>query len=673
MSSLRRLAAAYGVLNDYYGVDGLSRARPEALLAVLKILGAPVESLRDVDEALRACREERARRRLAPLLVLWDDAPRLVPFATNAASSERARLTVVLEDGRTIESSFGVRDLPERIGRRSRVVRNLPLPELPPGYHRITVAVGGEHSTSLLVHAPRQSFRRDDTGTKEKKDWGLFAPLYAAASRDSWGAGDLSDLARLTDLAARHRAGFVGTLPLFSSFVDEPSPYSPVSRLFWNELYVDLRVAPEWETARAAADSVMPSRARLEAAQREPLVDYRALAEIKLPLLATLARIARDRRPEDFETFAREHPQALDYARFRAACERRGTPWRQWDPAPMTGDLRDDLVLRHLYGQMLAESALAATAARAAESGVRLYFDLPLGVHPHGFDTWLQPELFAGRADVGAPPDPGFPDGQNWGFPPIHPVRSRMEGHLYFRRSLANAMRHAGALRIDHVMGLHRQFWIPAGFEKREGVYVRYPFEELYAVASLESHRQRCELVGENLGIVPEEVNRSLERHRWRGIHVLQFALTGDRERPYRPAPEAAVASLNTHDTPTFAGFCLGRDVGERVAAGLLAPKSAEEIVRERREAIAALDAALGLPPDSPVVGRERLERWLGLLLGSDAEMVSIALEDLWLEQAPQNVPGRIDLPNWRRRLRYPIDALPPETLEALARLSRRA
>ncbi len=366
----------------------------------------------------------------------------------------------------------------------------------------------------------------------------------------------------------------------------------------------------------------------------------------------------------------------MDYARFRAACERRGSPWPEWEspalPARGENDLADDLVLRHVYGQMLAESALAETAGRAARSDVHLYFDLPLGVHPNGFDTWRQPTLFASRADVGAPPDAAFPDGQNWGFPPILPEKSRSDGHLYLRRSLRNAMRHAGALRVDHVMGLHRQFWIPSGFPKRDGVYVRYPAEELYAVASIESHRQRCELVGENLGIVPETVNRSLERHRWRGIHVLQFALTGDRGRPHLPIPEQTVASLNTHDTPTLAGFCLGRDIDERVAAGLLDSQAAEGILRDRREAIAVLDAALGLPPDAPVVSRERLEKWLDLLLGSAAEMVAVALEDLWLEEAPQNVPGRTDLPNWRRKLRYHLDTLPPETLATLAGIARR-
>jgi 4-alpha-glucanotransferase len=673
--SLRALAAAYGALSDYYGIHGLERARPEALVAVLKLLGAPIETIDDADSALRACREARRRRLLPPVVVLWDDDPRALPFRSRsgpdvASPDLTVTLALELENGATFESALAVSDLPVRFAKRGGVVRSLPLPDLPLGYHRVTLAAGGERVESVLVHAPRRAFHRDDAG--RTREWGIFAPLYAARSRDSSGAGDVSDLARLTELAARNRAGFVATLPLFAAFVDEPSPYSPVTRLFWNELYVDPRLAPEWHHSEEAKRLLEnDARSRTEAAEREALVDYRSLAAVKLPVLAILSRVARDRRPGALEAFVSERPLAMDYARFRAACERRSTPWPGWERAPLPGDLGDDLVLRHLYGQMLAETMLAETTRRAAASDVRLYFDLPLGVHPHGFDTWLRPSLFARGADVGAPPDAGFPDGQNWGFPPVHPEQSRQDGHLYLRRSLENAMRHAGALRIDHVMGLHRQYWIPAGFEKRDGVYVRYPFEELYAVANLESHRNRCELVGENLGIVPEVVNRELDRHRWRGIHVFQFSLTGRRDEPYLRAPESSAASLNTHDTPTFAGFCVGRDVDERVSAGLLDPQAAEGIVRTRRDAITVLDAALGLPPETPMVSRERLERWLALLLASEAEMVQVALEDLWLEEDPQNVPGRTDLPNWRRKLRYPIDALPAEVLNALARISR--
>jgi 4-alpha-glucanotransferase len=382
-----------------------------------------------------------------------------------------------------------------------------------------------------------------------------------------------------------------------------------------------------------------------------------------------MSREALRARPRFLEELLRMRPNPVAYARFRSAAERRGVPWPAWGEPVSTEDLADPAFVYHLYAQALAEEQIASAAAAAAGKGVRFYFDMPLGVHPFGFDTWSRPSLFANGAEVGAPPDAVFPDGQSWGFPPIVPDESRSEGHLYFRECLAHVMRHAGLLRIDHVMGLHRQFWIPSGFEKRDGVYVRYPAEEFHAVASLESHRHRTELVGENLGIVPESVNRALDRHGWRGIYVLQFQLTGNVEAPHDPVPRSSIASFNTHDTPTYAGFRGGRDLDDRVEAGLLDPEKARELARARAAAIVVLDSHLGLAVSE--ASRESLSRWLGLLLSSDAELVAINIEDLWLEEEPQNVPGRLDRPNWRRRLRHDLSSLPPDVVAQLEGIFR--
>jgi 4-alpha-glucanotransferase len=468
--------------------------------------------------------------------------------------------------------------------------------------------------------------------------------------------GDYSDLRRLSDLVARNRGGFAATLPFQSAFAEEASPYSPVSRKFWNELYVDPRLAPEWTNPNLPLE---PS----------PLVDHRAIASWKRPLLESMALEALRERPSFLEDFLRARPEAAEYARFRATADRSG-PWPSWKRPPGEADLRDPAFLYHVYGQALAEEQIGAAAAAAEASGVRFYFDMPLGVHRFGFDTWSSRGLFAMRAGVGAPPDAVFPDGQSWGFPPILPEKSRAEGHRYVRESLAHVMRHAGLLRIDHVMGLHRQFWIPDGFEKRDGVYVRYPAEELSAVVNLESHRNRTEVVGENLGIVPESVNQGLRHHRWREIFVLQFRLTGSMERPLDPVPASAVASFNTHDTPTYAGFRLGRDLDDRVAAGFLERGKAQELAKERAFAVAALDAKTGAPPG---ISRESFVAWLRQLLESDADLVSVNIEDLWLEENPQNIPGRVERTNWSRKLRFSLSALPDDVVVILAGISRPA
>jgi len=675
VNSLRRLAAAYGVLTSYYGVEGLSRARPEALLAVLRILGAPVERIEDADDALRMRREEAARRLVPPVVTLWEDQPPSAVLTHFEGEGGSARVRVAFEDGSRPDEyvedveEVDLETLPITRAHRGLVHRLLALPPIPRGYHRLEVALGARRSESTLVSAPARSYRCE---TDRARRWGLFAPLYALHSKASLGIGDFSDLARFADLASRHRGSFAATLPFLATFPNEPSPYSPASRMFWNELHVDPRLAPEWKSVRSYA-SHPDFLAPIEELAREPLVDYREVYALKRSLLETMSREALRVRPGFLEELLRTRPDAVEYARFRSAAERRELPWPSWSEPLPRQDLGDRVFLYHLYGQALAEEQIADVAETAERKGVRLYFDMPLGVHGFGFDTWSRPSLFAKGAEIGAPPDAVFPDGQSWGFPPVVPERSRIEGHRYWRECLAHVMRHAGLLRIDHVMGMHRQFWIPSGFEKRDGVYVRYPAEELHAVASLESHRHRSELVGENLGIVPETVNRALVRHRWRGIYVLQFRLTGNPETPFDPVPADAVASFNTHDTPTFAGFRRCRDLDERVEAELLDRETARELTRERAAAVAALDAHLGVGADVSEISRECLARWIQLLLRSEADLVAINLEDLWLEEEPQNVPGRVDRPNWRRKLRHSLSSLPPEVVAILAGISRTA
>jgi 4-alpha-glucanotransferase len=654
---LRRLAAAYGVLTSYHGVEGLSRARPEALLSILRTLGAPIEKIEDADEALREMREERVRRLAPPVVTLWDDRAPEVPIVHFHGESGTVKVILRTDEGRRWEETLESESLPAVYARRGVVRRALALPTLPYGYHRLEITFRERRAESTVLAAPFASYR--DRALEGTRGFGLFAPLYALHSDSSLGMGDFSDLERFADLVARYRGSFAATLPFLAAFEDEPSPYSPVSRRFWNELYVDPRRAPEW----------LERPAQPFESSREPLVDLRAIASWKRPLLESMAREALRARPAFLEEFLRVRPEAAEYAKFRAAAERSGA-WPSWTDPPREVDLRDPRFLYHVYGQALAEEQIAAAASAAARSGVRFYFDMPLGVNRFGFDTWSNPSLFATTAGVGAPPDAVFPDGQSWGFPPILPERSRAEAHRYFRESLAHVMRHAGLLRIDHVMGLHRQFWIPDGFEKRDGVYVRYPAEELAAVLNLESHRHRTELVGENLGIVPDSVNRALHRHQWREIFVLQFRLTGNPARPLDPVPSSSVASCNTHDTPTYAGFRLGRDLEDRVEAGYLDGETARRLADERAAAAACLDAYMGVASG---ISQESFAAWLRLLLQSEADLVAVNLEDLWLEENPQNVPGRVERTNWSRRLRYSLTALPPDVLSILAGISRPA
>ncbi len=338
------------------------------------------------------------------------------------------------------------------------------------------------------------------------------------------------------------------------------------------------------------------------------------------------------------------------------------------------GDYDEDSRRYHLYVQFLASEQLRALADTAGKKGAGLYLDFPLGVNADSYDVWRERKVFALGVSGGAPPDAFFSKGQEWGFPPIHPENQRAQGYRYLRDCLRHHMQLAGMLRIDHMMGLHRLYWVPRELGPKQGVYVRYPAEELYAVFSLESNRCRTILVGEDLGTVPPAVRPAMLRHEVHRLCVDQFEMDPDPEVAIRPAPPGAVASMNTHDTPTFSGFWRGLDIDERQAMGLLD----DEGVRQEKERRAKTRTA--------VVARLRQEKYLDkdeseaavlraalqYLAAGESGYVLANLEDLWQATGPQNVPGTWrEKPNWRRRATHALedfDSVPGllETLRAV-------
>jgi 4-alpha-glucanotransferase len=415
-------------------------------------------------------------------------------------------------------------------------------------------------------------------------------------------------------------------------------------------------------------------------------VDHREQAALQRSVLERAARELHEdgsRRSADLRAFVREHPEIARYARFRAVRERLGRPWRSWPDRLRRGrldpqDCEPSIERYHAFCQWSASTQIAAVARSARARGARLCLDLPLGVHPDGYDTWRYPGLFADGASAGAPPDAFFVRGQCWGLPPIAPRASQRDGHRYFAACLRHHMRHAGLLRIDHVMSLHRLFWIPEGHDPADGVYVRYPTEELYAALCLESRRHHCVVVGEDLGTVPRDVRPTMRRHGLRRTCVVRFEPAADPERPLLSMRIDGVASLQTHDMPTFAGFWRGIDIGLRRRLGHLSAEEAarEREARRRQKAAWLRDLRRGGWLKSRKPGTtEVLRACLALLADSPAELVLVDLEDLWLETRPQNVPGTTDeWPNWRRKARYPLEvfATLPRVSRALRDVERR-
>lgn len=694
---LRGLARLYGIQPSYYDVFGaLKEPAPEVLLNVLRILGAPLAGISDVAAAHRARRQFLYQQMIDPVIVVWSESPAWFNLRVPSRLAEAdVYCTVALESGDSVvlplrddPASRPVERIIEGTGYVTRRV-GLP-PALSLGYHRMRVELGDISAERYLFVAPARAYGEDNS---RKKSWGLFCPVYALHSAKSWGVGDFSDLRTLVDFVGELGGAAVGTLPLFSTFLDEPfnpSPYSPVSRLFWNELFLDVSRIAELRRCLAARSMIhsVGFETELENLRAAPLVDYRRVMLLKRKVLNEILRCLLNlpsHRRTEFERFIEMHPLAQDYAAFRAKTDGERRSWQQWegpsrDGALRPGDYIEYVKQYHLFVQWQAHEQMRALGEKTNSGGPALYLDFPLGVDRDGYDVWRERDAFALDASGGAPPDAFFIKGQNWRFPPLHPEGLRRQGYRYYIRCVRHHLEYAKMLRIDHVMGLYRLYWVPDGFAPNEGVYVRYPAEEFFAVLNLESHRYKARIVGENLGTVPAAVNAKLVRHNIRGMHVAQFGVTSDPNDALDPVPERAVASLNTHDTPMFAAYWTGADIDDRRELDLLTDEAAERERACRRQQRAALTAFLRaggwLHEDSPGTGAV-LRAWLANLAGGDADFLLLNLEDLWLEPAPQNLPGTAEeRPNWKRKTRYSLEqihTLPAvrETLRAIDQIRK--
>jgi 4-alpha-glucanotransferase len=670
---LRSLAHLCGVQTFYFGYGRHHQtAETDSLLAVLKALGVPLSTLSDVPGAYRETRLAHLQRVIEPVTPAWDGYLSIVRIRLLQSQADRDITgTLTQEDGVRHELRWR-NDLPvyrlRKIDGATFVEKDLPVTlRLPPGYHKLSVGTGNQNSGTLVISAPTRVY-----SPGEKKNWGVFIPLYSLRSRRSWAGGDFTDMVQLTRWAADLGARSVSSLPLLAAFMDkpfEPSPYLPLSKLLWNEFYVDVTVSPELAGCPQAQELLGSSsfQRELQSLRRSRLVDYRRGMELKRQVLAELSRsffsIDSPRR-QDLEQFLEKHPEVEGYARFRAVMERQRKTWRRWPIRLQNGnitpgDFEEQVRRYHLYAQWLAHEQMGKVAANAAEQNVRLYLDLPLGVHSDGFDTWRYKNVFMNGISVGAPPDVVFTSGQNWVFPPLHPERLRETGYDYTIASLRHHLQYARILRLDHIMGLHRLFVIPHGMNGNQGVYMRYRPEELYAILSLESHRHQSFIVGEDLGIVPPEVRAAMSRHNLRRMYVMYYELASNAYPLLPTVPTTAVASYNTHDMPPFASFWSGKDIQDRLDTGIIKEPAVtgeqytRAVVRGRLLAFLKERGLL----KTPATVSEILRACLTFLAASRARLVMVNLEDLWLETRTQNIPSTTrEHPNWRHRAKYRFD-----------------
>ncbi|MBA3818062.1 MAG: 4-alpha-glucanotransferase, partial [Deltaproteobacteria bacterium] len=672
MKVLHELARAAGIDPEYTSWRGKPVASSdEALLAAIQALapdlGIEVGRAEDAPAALAVLERARWTQVVPPVVVGWNGTI-VVPFTVPANDDGPWEIEVTTEEGRAFSAHGRLFELPAEahawpggVGHCTRRATVFLEPgEL--GYHRVTWRAAGTHGEAFAIAAPEQAWGGPGGGPKR---WGVFAPVYGLASVTAGQAGDLATLRRLFDAVGKRGGRYVATLPILAQFLDEPcafSPYSPASRLYWNELYLDLgALAAEAGMPAPTAPPIVP----------DTLIDYRGQYRWRRHALDPIAHalLADPARGTEIDAWA-QATGAYDYAAFRAIGETQRRGWSDWpahyrDAMPMVGTRSDAIALgidaAHINTHVVAQWAMQRQLEQLAAHPVRLYLDLPVGVNCDAYEVWRHRGLFLTSLSAGAPPDPLFLGGQSWGLPPLSPGAQRKGHYRYLIRCIRHHMKVAGMLRIDHVMGLFRLYCVPAGRPATDGVYLRYPHEEILAILTLESHRNACALVGEDLGTVPPIVRPAMERHGMFRLHVGQWfmpAKVGDQ--PER-SPAGAVASLNTHDTPTFAGWWLGADIDDRRDLALI---DAEQDAAERVERAGARVAVLAFAGANLVedhlteVERSMVATTTDLAVGP-AEVMLIALDDLALEATPHNVPGTVDQrPNWQRRVPGWADAL---------------
>jgi 4-alpha-glucanotransferase len=650
-------------------------------------------------EALKDAELAPWRRLLPPVVVVREGRESVV--AAHVPHGDPVNLWISLEDGTHL-------DVPQRDhweeprevdgilkGRASFALPGF----LPLGWHTLHADAAGDHAECTLVVTPeRLETTQRLQGTRH---WGLTAQLYSVRSSRSWGVGDFADLADLAAASGRDGAGFVLVNPLHAAEPCPPiedSPYLPTTRRFFNPLYIRVEDIPEYGYLDSESRTQVEKHAtRLHAANASGgLLDRNSSYEAKLASLELIFRVPRSaRRAASYEDFCSGHGRGLDdFALWCALAEELPPSAPEWAGPASSPDsaysqaMREQLSDRvefHRWLQWICDQQLEAAQRSAVQSGmpIGVVHDLAVGVKMGGADAWMLKDVLARGVTVGAPPDMFNQQGQNWTQPPWHPGRLAETGYGPYRDMLRTVLRHAGGVRVDHILGLFRLWWVPAGAGPAEGTYVYYDHEALIGILALEAQRAGAIVIGEDLGVFEPWVRDYLSERGIFGTSILWFEYDADGPLPperYRPQ---CLTSVNTHDLPPTAGYLAGDHVTLRESLGLLARPVEEEhaAARAEQEAVLALVRDHGLLPDPAHSSvQQTVEALYAFTALTPSVLLGVALVDAVGETRTQNQPGtEAEHPNWRIPLEGPdgpvlLDDLPAnERFNSLIKVMRNA
>ena len=578
----------------------------------------------------------------------------------------------------------------------------LTLPSLAQGYYQFTLSFGEAQTSCPLIFAPKTCFSAQEASAN--KTWGYTAQLYSLVSKNNWGMGDFTDLAQLVEKSAKQQAAAIGLNPLHPLYQHNPahrSPYSPSSRCFLNPLYIDISKIPNFELCPLAQAKVSSElfQQRIANTKASSLIDYPEVAQLKFEiaellfddfcvnLKASCRNECYIKMADEFEQFKQANGNDLQrfatfdalYEHFHLADEN-SYGWPDWplsfqDPdseAVHKFKLSHAIRIEYFcFLQWLAHQQLSTVSQQTIDQNmaIGLYLDLAVGCDGSGFDVWSDKEVYVAGASIGAPPDGMNPLGQNWGLTPINPVALQQQGYQPLVKALRSSMQYAGALRIDHILGLMRQYWVAPGMEADEGVYISFPWDDILRIIALESRRNNCVVIGEDLGNVPEGFSETIQNAGLLSFKVLFFERweSGLFKRPDN-FPAQSVVTVATHDTSTLSGWWQGRDLEWRQQLNLYPSEEAGHTDRngrdsERKNLIAALNDLQVINLDkAPELEPAQMNTELSIavqkyLAASPSHIQLIPLEDAMecLEQV--NIPGTIDQhPNWLQKLPVSVE-----------------
>ncbi|EEX64889.1 4-alpha-glucanotransferase [Vibrio metoecus] len=700
-NALKQVAEMAKIADRYVSAWGSeAQVEDDTIRHLLASLGYDTSS----DDALLQSAEKKHKKDVVdPVLVVHQGAAIEVPLYLGVSARESEfdwRLQT--EQGEVLEGYLQSQIVRDKRAEGGPLVFALPN-DLPLGYHTLLIARKRRKAPyqMTLIVTPQACYKQPALA-QGKKLWGPSIQLYTLRTQHNWGMGDFGDLKQLVADIASRGGDFVGLNPIHGLFPANPegaSPYSPSSRRWLNILYIDVSSVPEFALSAEAQQKVgSPEfQLRLQKVRDAHWVNYSEVAELKMSVLPLLFAEFKKRhldkhsdRAHAFLNFVEQggesllHQAAFDALHAELHAEDAsvwGWPvfpekYRRFDSAAVQKfiDEQKDQVHLYMYLQWIADAQIHEAQSLAEEKGmaVGLYRDLAVGVADSGSETWADQGNLLQDVSIGAPPDVLGPLGQNWGLPPLNPQVLQATAYDAYIKLLRANMKHCGALRIDHVLGLLRLWWIPKGENATKGAYIYYPVKDMLAILALESHRHQCSVIGEDLGTVPDEI---VELLRDAGVHSYKvfFFETSKEDGGYvSPAhyAEQSMAALCTHDMPTLRGFwhCddlkMGREIGlypdEEQLQGLFDDRlKSKQGILDSVAWHGYLPAGVGrdatqVPMDSYL--SEALQ--LHVAAGSSA-LLSVQLED-WLEMdKPVNIPGTVnEYPNWRRKLSMNLDEI---------------